>query len=108
MLDRGLCHPERTRISDFTALTGATYVVLSKENHMQLTEAATLDRKSGKPRDLQFRGPFLDMFSTERSGWRESAVSLAHTVLRPMFRDLFQPSGAHAQTWNGFPYQKHH
>jgi hypothetical protein len=41
------CHPERSRISYFTALTGATYVVLFKENHMQLTEAATLDRKSG-------------------------------------------------------------
>src|SRR5580692_6669625 len=38
---------ERTRISYFTALTRATYVVLPKENHMQLTEAATLDRKSG-------------------------------------------------------------
>jgi hypothetical protein len=25
-----------------------TYVVLLKENHMQLTEAATLDRKSGR------------------------------------------------------------
>ena len=43
-----LCHPERTRISYLTALTGATYVVLPKENHMQLTEAATLDRKSGR------------------------------------------------------------
>ncbi len=42
------CHPERTRISYFTALTGATYVVLLKENHMQLFEAATLDRKSGE------------------------------------------------------------
>jgi hypothetical protein len=42
-----LCHPERTRISYFTALTGATYVVLATENHMQLTEVATLDRKSG-------------------------------------------------------------
>jgi hypothetical protein len=42
------CHPERTRISYFTALTRATYVVLPKENHMQLTEAATLDRKSGE------------------------------------------------------------
>jgi hypothetical protein len=42
-----LCHPERTRISYFAALTGATDVVLPKENHMQLTEAATLDRKSG-------------------------------------------------------------
>src|SRR5271168_926671 len=43
-----LCHPERTLISYFTALTGATYMVLPKENHMQLTEAATLDRKSGE------------------------------------------------------------
>jgi hypothetical protein len=41
-------HPERTRISYFTALTIATYVVLPKENHMQLTEAATLDGKSGE------------------------------------------------------------
>ena len=40
------CHPERTRISYFTALTTATYVVLLKENHMHLTEAVTLDRKS--------------------------------------------------------------
>ena len=43
-----LCHPERTRISYLTALTSATYVVLPKENHMQLIEAATLDRKSGE------------------------------------------------------------
>jgi hypothetical protein len=43
-----LCHPERTRISYCTALTRATYVVLPKENHMHLTEAATLDRKSGE------------------------------------------------------------
>src|SRR5580700_7729328 len=43
-----LCHPERTRISYFTALSSATYVVLPKENHMQLTEAATRDRKSGE------------------------------------------------------------
>jgi hypothetical protein len=28
--------------------TATTYVVLPKENHMQLTEAATLDRKSGE------------------------------------------------------------
>jgi hypothetical protein len=46
-LDPSLCHPERTRISYFTALAVATYVVLPKENHMQLIEAATLDRKSG-------------------------------------------------------------
>ena len=42
------CHPERTRISYFTGLTSATFVVLPKENHMQLTEATTLDRKSGE------------------------------------------------------------
>jgi len=42
-----LCHPERTRISYLPALTGATYVVLPKENHMQLAEATSLDRKSG-------------------------------------------------------------
>src|SRR5450631_4087787 len=41
------CHPERTRISYLTALTGATYVVLPKENHMQLAEATSPDRKSG-------------------------------------------------------------
>jgi hypothetical protein len=34
-----------------------------KENHMQSTEAVTLDRKSGgEPRDLRFRGPILEMF----------------------------------------------
>jgi hypothetical protein len=32
----------------FTALTSATFVVLPKENHMQLTEDTTLDRKSGE------------------------------------------------------------
>jgi hypothetical protein len=42
------CHPERTWVSYITALNSATYVVLPKENHMQLTEAATLDRKSGE------------------------------------------------------------
>jgi hypothetical protein len=49
----------RTRISYLTALTGAAYVVLLKENHMQLFEAATLDRKSGEARNLlcAFRVP---------------------------------------------------
>jgi hypothetical protein len=82
------CHPERTRISYLTALTGATYVVLPKENHMQLAEATSLDRKSGgaegsavprtlrgnvfrqseaERRDLRFRRPFVEMFSTERT-----------------------------------------
>jgi hypothetical protein len=43
-----LCHPERTQISYFTALPVSTYVVIFKENHMQLIEAAILDRKSGE------------------------------------------------------------
>jgi hypothetical protein len=36
---------ERTRISYSPRSPATTYVVLPKENHMQLTEAATLDRK---------------------------------------------------------------
>jgi hypothetical protein len=36
------------RISYFTAFASATYVVLPKENHMHLTEAATLDRNPGE------------------------------------------------------------
>jgi hypothetical protein len=66
------CHPERTRISYFAALTGAAYVVLLKENHMQLVEATTFDRKSGEAEGSAVRGPFLDMFST---GAERSAVS---------------------------------
>jgi hypothetical protein len=68
--------PSVPRISYFTALATATYVVLPKENHMQLTEAATLDRKSGGSRgicssaDLSWK-----CFSTERSGVERSAVS---------------------------------
>src|SRR5216684_7165107 len=49
------CHPacpgvpwERSRVSYLTDLTRAACVVLSKENHMRLTEAATCDRKSGE------------------------------------------------------------
>jgi hypothetical protein len=42
------CHPERTRVSYLTDFTRAAGVVLSKENHMRLTEAATCDRKSGE------------------------------------------------------------
>jgi hypothetical protein len=40
--------PKLSRISYFTAFTAATYVVLSKENHMQSIEAATRDRKFGE------------------------------------------------------------
>jgi hypothetical protein len=51
-----------------------TYVVLPKENHMQLIEAATLDRKSGGAEgsavSQTLRG---NVFLTERS--EKSAVS---------------------------------
>ena len=57
-----VCSLERTRISYLTALTGATYVVLPKENHMQLAEATRLDRKSGGAERLQFDGPFVEIF----------------------------------------------
>ena len=40
--------PSVPLFSYFTALAIVTYAVLPKENHMQLTEAATLDRKSGE------------------------------------------------------------
>ena len=42
-----ICHPDRTRISYLTALASDRLCGSPKENHMQLIEAATLDRKSG-------------------------------------------------------------
>jgi hypothetical protein len=42
-----LCHPERTRISYFTALPAATFAALRKESRMKSTEATVFDRKSG-------------------------------------------------------------
>jgi hypothetical protein len=49
-------------------------VVLPKENHMQLTEAATLVRKSGEAEGSAVRGPFVDMFfdRAQRSGAERS------------------------------------
>jgi hypothetical protein len=91
-----LCHPERTRISYFTTLTGATYVVLPKENHMQLTEAATLHRKSGEaegsavPRTFPGNAeshPATELSSRpERSEVERSAVSFSgsHTPSSPL------------------------
>ena len=60
------CHSERTRISYLTALTGAAYVVLLKENHMQLFESATLNRKSGKAEESAVRhsgAPILPVYN---------------------------------------------
>jgi hypothetical protein len=79
---------ERSRISYLTALTGAAYVVLLKENHMQLFEAATLHRKSGEA-DLSRR-------AVEESAVRHSGapnlpvynylpfVNLRMTILREL------------------------
>src|ERR1700744_3786584 len=47
-----LCHPERTRISYFTALPAATYAALRKESRMKSTEATVLDRKSWGSRGI--------------------------------------------------------
>jgi hypothetical protein len=52
---------KRTRISCFTALTDDHVCGSPGQNHMQLTEAKIFDGKSGEA-DLQFRGPFLEMF----------------------------------------------
>jgi hypothetical protein len=40
-----LCHPERTRISYFTALPEATYAALRRESRMQSTEATVLGQE---------------------------------------------------------------
>jgi len=74
-----LCHPERTRISYFTALTGATDVVLLKENHMRLIEAAILDRKSGGA-----EGPAVRLSS------KQTLRELAPPPPLPYNRDSYQ------------------
>jgi hypothetical protein len=53
-----LCYPERTRISYFTALTSATFVVLPTENHMQLTEAIEAFFKSNLDKSEVQPSPF--------------------------------------------------
>jgi hypothetical protein len=56
--------PERTRISCHAALDKTTSAPFRKEGRMQCTNAAKFHRKSGGAqwRDLQFRGPLLEMF----------------------------------------------
>ena len=75
------CHPERTRISYFTALTGATYVVLLKENHIKLFEAATFDRKSRETVGSAVRlsgAPNLPVYNQPTGSllWRQVARSI--------------------------------
>ncbi len=56
--------PERTRISCHAALDKAACAPFRKEGRMKYTNATKVNRKSGvaKWRDLQFYGPFLEMF----------------------------------------------
>jgi hypothetical protein len=54
-----------------------TCVVLSKENHMQLIAAATLDRNPGKPRDLQFISDYVSLSANKCSATR---IALAMIV----------------------------
>jgi hypothetical protein len=52
-----------------TLSPATTYVVLSKENHMQLTEATTLDRKSGGAEGYAVpRTSLGNVFLTEPNG----------------------------------------
>jgi hypothetical protein len=89
-----LCHLERTRISYLTALTSATGVVLFKEDHMQLTEAATFDRKSGEGEGSAvlrtFRGNAQFYPQTELSSLQEiwGNVPGGNLVRRPVPQSL--------------------
>jgi hypothetical protein len=78
---------ERTRISYLTALPGDHAVVLRKENHTQLTEAATLDRKSGDvegsavPRT--FRGNVFRQSVARFSVFRKRIVTRSFAKVAP-------------------------
>ena len=64
-LSRPAAGPERTRISCRAALDKAAYAPFRKEGRMNCTNAIKFHRKSGVAqwRDLQFYGPFVEMFS---------------------------------------------
>jgi hypothetical protein len=61
--------PKRTRISCHAALDKAAYAPFRKEGRMKCDNATKSNRKSGVAqwRDLQFRGPVLEMFSRDSS-----------------------------------------
>ena len=65
--------PERTRISCRAALDKAAYAPFGKEGRMKCTNAIKFHRKSGGAqwRDLQFYGPFLEMFRQASSAVEE-------------------------------------
>jgi hypothetical protein len=91
------CHPERTWVSYITALNGATYVVLLKENHMQLTEAATLDMKSGEAEGSAVRHsgapnlPFYDSKLPRQSRHPERSASPICRKQRTLWRGVEGP-----------------
>jgi hypothetical protein len=75
MLALSFVIPSVPAISYFTALTGPAYVVLLKENHMQLFEAATLDRKSGEAEGSAVPRTLLgNVFGTQ--SWAKSATTV--------------------------------
>src|SRR5271155_5820400 len=49
------------------ALERAACAVFCKENRMEFATSPTLTGNPGQPGDLQFRGPFLEMFFDGRS-----------------------------------------
>ena len=67
-----------------------TYVVLPKENHMQLTEAATLDRKSGEAEGSAVLRTFRGNVFRQSVGWglrktADPSASLGMTKGRMVF-----------------------
>jgi hypothetical protein len=78
--------PSEAGISYITALNSAAYVVLSKENHKQSTEAATLNRKSGGA-----EGSAVSLSSTAKAE-EENCRSLAFTRDDKKERVLTNPS----------------
>jgi hypothetical protein len=59
-----------------------THVVLSKENHIQLTEAATLEGNPGKPRDLQFSFPASAAYKGNRRSQLDSLLFFPQCLQR--------------------------
>jgi hypothetical protein len=70
--DKKVTNSERTRISTSLISPATTNVVLSKENHTQPTEAATLDTKSGEG-----EGSAVARKSAERPGLTTKLPMLA-------------------------------
>jgi hypothetical protein len=75
---------ERTRISYFYSSYSATFVVLPKENNIPLTEATTLDRKSGEAEGSAVPRTTPGNPEWPRGGWcfHEDSVMMVELVGR--------------------------